>query len=108
MASRGSGLLTALLLLGCAAGAVLVGEDRAHRRRAAGAEPFQRLAGGLGFGPALDLSGCAFGLDPRLDGGCAEGYGPVPGGDCFCPRHAGSLFEYAPLPERGEGDAAPP
>jgi hypothetical protein len=106
--SRGRGLLLVLLLLSCAAGAVLVGEDLAQRRRPDRAEPFQRLVGGLGFGPALDLSGCAFGFDPRLDGACAEDCGPVPGGACFCPRHAGSLFEYAPLPDQGEGDATPP
>src|SRR5215472_5359021 len=107
MESRGVGLLIVLLLLAGAAGAVLVTEARAHRGEAH-AEEFQRLVGGLGFGPALDLSGCAFGFDPRLDGGCAEDRGPVPGGACFCPRHAGSLFEYAPLPDHGKDDATPP
>ncbi|HKI36435.1 MAG TPA: hypothetical protein VKA46_31545 [Gemmataceae bacterium] len=101
MESRGSGLFLILLLLAAAAGAVLVGEDLAQRRRQARAEEFQRLVGGVGFGPALDLSGCAFGFDPRLDGGCAEERGPVPGGACFCPRHAGSVLFYAPL-ERGQ------
>jgi hypothetical protein len=114
MESRGSALLVVLLLLTASAGAVLLAEDRAGRRRAAHAEPFQRLVGGLGFGPALDLSGCAFGLDPRLDGSCSEDCGPVPGGSCFCPRHAGSLFYYAPpggdARAGGEGDrrALPP
>ncbi len=108
MESRGRGLLLALLLLTCAAAAVLAGEELAQCRRPARAEQFQRLVGGLGFGPALDLSGCAFGFDARLDGRCAEDGGPVPGGSCFCPRHAGSLFEYAPLPDQGNGDATPP
>jgi hypothetical protein len=109
MEARGRGLLLLLLLLTAAAGAILVTEDR----RSAHAEQFQRLVGGVGFGPALDLSGCAFGFDPRLDGGCAEESGPIPGGACFCPRHAGSVFYYAPL-ERGaplpaeEADATPP
>ena len=64
-------------------------------------------------GPALDLSGCAFGLDPRLDGSCSEQSGPVPAGACFCPRHAESALYYAPL-TRGtplpaeEGDELPP
>src|SRR5947207_15571524 len=108
MESGGSGLLLVLLLLSCAAGAVLVGEDLAQRRRPARAEQFQRLVGGVGFGPALDLSGCAFGLDPRLDGTCAEDFGPVPGGACFCPRHAGSVFFYPPLPGEEGANATPP
>jgi len=105
---RGTRLMAALLLLAGTAGAVLVGEGLAERRRPTRAEPFQRLVGGLGFGPALDLSGCAFGLDPRLDGDCGEECGAVPGGACFCPRHAGALFEYAPPPDRGEDDATIP
>jgi hypothetical protein len=105
--SRGVGLLVVLLILACAAGAVLVGEDLADRRRADRSEQFQRLVHGLGFGPALDLSGCAFGFDPRLDGTCSNDGGPVPGGGCFCPRHASSIFEYGPL-EQGKGDAALP
>src|SRR5437899_3005941 len=100
MESRGNGLLLVLLLLAAAACAALAAEGRAGPRRQARAEEFQRLVGGLGFGPALDLSGCAFGLDPRLDGSCSEERGPVPGGACFCPRHAGSVFYYPPL--RGE------
>lgn len=111
MESRGSGLLLALLLLTYAAVAVLVAEDRTGGGRS---EEFQRLVGGLGFGPAVDLSGCAFGLDPRLEGTCSEEVGPVPGGACFCPRHSASLFSYPPL-HRGlrlsagdDGDALPP
>jgi hypothetical protein len=93
MESRGSGLFLILVLLTVVAGAVLVTGHRA----AAHSEEFQRLVGGVGFGPALDLSGCAFGLDPRLDRECQEECGPVPGGACFCPRHAGSVFSYPPL-----------
>jgi len=107
MESRGVGLLIVLLLLAGAAGAVLVMESRAHRGEAH-AEEFQRLVGGVGFGPALDLSGCAFGFDPRLDGSCAEEDGPVPGGACFCPRHAGSLFCYPPVPREEGAHASPP
>ena len=59
--------------------------------------------GGLGFGPALDLSGCAFSFDPRLDGCFAEERGPIPCGGAFCPRHACSVFFYPPL----EGEKAP-
>lgn len=98
-------VLLLLTFLGAAAGAVLAVEGPAQRRPGP-AEEFHRLVGGLGFGPALDLSGCAFGFDPRLDGSCAEECGPVPGGSSFCPRHAGSLFCYPPL-RRGETGHAP-
>src|SRR5262245_40092121 len=108
MESRGIGLLIVLLLLTGAAGVVVVTESRAQHRREAHAAEFQRLVGGVGFGPALDLSGCAFGFDPRLDGSCAEEDGPVPGGVCFCPRHAGSLFCYPPLPGKEGAHASPP
>jgi hypothetical protein len=99
----------ALLLLVGAAGAVLTFEGRAQRRRDRHAEQFQHLVGGLGFGPAVDLSGCAFGLDPRLDGDCAGDYGPVPGGRCLCPRHTANILYYPPLgPRSGGGHDAPP
>jgi hypothetical protein len=109
---RGTGLFVFLVLLAVAAGAVLVAEGR--ERGAGRGEEFQRLVGGLGFGPAVDLSVCAFGFDPRLDGACAFDTGAVPGGTCFCPRHAGSVFFYpppasaVPLPEREKGDGLPP
>ena len=48
---------------------------------------YQELVGGLGFGPAVDLGRCPCGFDPRLGGRCAEDYGPIPGGEAFCPRH---------------------
>jgi hypothetical protein len=114
MERRGRVLSLVLLLLTGAACAVAVGEQLAQRQRLAQTERFQRLLGGIGFGPAVDLSGCPFGFDPRLDGSCAEERGPIPGGSCFCPRHAGSLFYYAPLsrgallPGEREGDAPTP
>ncbi len=109
MQTRAPALLFALVLLVGASVAVLVAEDRAARTRAARAEGFQHLVGGVGFGPAVDLSGCAFGFDPRLDGSCAANRGPIPGGACFCPRHAGSVFWYPPLaPASKEDDADPP
>jgi len=113
MEPRGRVLFVLLLLLTFAAAAVLVVEARAHRQREARSEQFQHLVGGLGFGPALDLSGCAFGFDPRLDDGCSEDCGPIPGGALFCPRHAGSVFYYAlrehaqPLTGK-EADDTPP
>lgn len=97
MDARSTKLLVLLVLQCGAAGAVLVAESWAERSRIARAAEFQRLVGGVGFGPALDLSGCAFGFDPRLEGSCSEDCGPIPGGACFCPRHAASLFFYPPL-----------
>ncbi len=116
MESRAAGLLLFLLLLTVAAVAVFVAEGRAEQRQEARAESFQRLVGGLGFGPATDLSGCAFALDPRLEGSCSLGHGLVPGGACFCPWHTGSFLSYPPLDGRSDsrsageeaGDAPPP
>jgi hypothetical protein len=105
-------LFAVVLLLVGAVVVVLAVEDRMQRRPGR-SEAFQRLVGGLGFGPALDLSGCAFGFDPRLDGACAWQRGPIPAGTCFCPRHAGSVFFYPPpagrtdLPRTKEADALP-
>jgi hypothetical protein len=97
MEARTSYLFVTLLCLTGAAGAVLVAEAGSGARREQKAEAFQRLVGGVGFGAAVDLSECAFGFDPRIDGSCAYDRGPVPGGACFCPRHAGSLLSYPPL-----------
>jgi hypothetical protein len=114
MGSRGSGLFLLLLALAGTAGAVLVVEARRVRELPARAESFQRLVGGLGFGPALDLSDCASDFDPRLEGSCAMDYGPIAGGACFSSRQAGSVFFYPPLgqgfhlPGREKGDELSP
>jgi hypothetical protein len=100
MESRSSFFLVSLLFLVSAAGAILWAETGKQRDQEARAEAFQRLVGGVGFGPALDLSGCAFSFDPRLDRSCSADSGPISGGACFCPRHAGSLFSYPPLRKR--------
>ncbi len=78
MGSRGNVLFILLLLMTGAAGAILVAEDRRGRQWPARPESFQRLVGGLGFGPELDLSSCVFGFDPRLDGGRSTDYGSIP------------------------------
>jgi hypothetical protein len=114
MESRCSVLLAVLLLLAGAAAAVLIEDNRMKSIRYEREKPFQRLTGGLGFGPALDLSDCPFAFDPRLDGGCQQECGPIAGGGGFCPRHAGSIFFYPPLkhgtalPIEDNGDALPP
>jgi hypothetical protein len=83
-------LAFALLILVVAAGTILFAESAAWDRRDRQAESFQRLVGGVGFGPALDLTGCAYSFDPRLEDRCSEECGPIPAGDCFCPRHDSS------------------
>ena len=113
MEARSRLLFYVLLFLVGASGAVLMVEHGADRRRQAATQSFQKLVGGLGFGPVLDLSGCAFGFDPRLDGSCSAAVGPLPGGACFCGRHGG-LLSYPPLRRgktngaRGGGYAIPP
>jgi hypothetical protein len=107
-------LFLLLLLLTGAAGAVLVVEERKGRDTLAHAESFQRLVGGLGFGPALDLSNGASAFDPRLEDSCSMDYGPVAGGACFSSRQVGSVFFYPSLKhgfrpaEQGKGDALSP
>lgn len=84
----------ALLCLMGASAAILCVEREDQLRRKPPREDFQRLVGGLGFGPALDLSVCAFGFDPRLQGTCSAEHGCIPGGSCFCPLHSGSILHY--------------
>jgi hypothetical protein len=93
-------LLFGIALLLVASGVALFSECWPDARQRERAESFQRLVGGLGFGPTLDLSGCAFGFDPRLDGSCAEERGPIPGGSYFCTRHASSIFFFPAMKPR--------
>ena len=94
-------LLAVTLALVLGAAAVLVRDGSGQGRRDEQARAFQGLVGGLGLGPGLDLSRCAFNFDPRLCDGCPEDGGPIPGGACFCPRHGCSILFYPPLdPER--------
>lgn len=64
------------------------------------ADSFQQVVGGLGFGPALDLSQCEFSFDPRLCGHCASTQATIAGGSYFCPHHACSIFSYPALDSR--------
>lgn len=108
MPERAAGVLAAVALVTAAAGVALWTE--AVRGDGGRAAEFQRLIGGLGFGPALHLDGCAAGFDPRLDADCAWQRGPVPGGRCFCPRHAGAPHHSALTDgaDREAGDAPAP
>src|SRR5262245_16141861 len=91
--------ISLLTLVGTATGASLL-DLPAQARQDERTLAYQRLVGGLGFGPALNLARCPFSFDPRLAGHCAENDGAVPGGERFCPHHACSLFHYAPLDGR--------
>jgi hypothetical protein len=97
MIARRSILLALLLFLAGSAVVILVREEHSRLNRSVRGEEFQRLLGGIGFGPAVNLSECAFGFDPRLDCTCSQAHGAIPGGACFCPRHGGALFSYPPL-----------
>jgi len=89
-------LLTTILLLAGAAIGVLLPQCFATAHSEPSAD-FQRLVGGLGFGPALDPSVCPFSFDPRLEADCHEQGGPIPGGERFCPNHGCSVFYYESL-----------
>jgi hypothetical protein len=93
--TRGRVLLVVLVLLVGTTVLVLVFDPGSSPRQKAASVAFQKQVGGLGFGASLDLAGCAFGFDPRLDSSCSESSGPVAGGACFCPRHLG-LVSYPP------------
>jgi hypothetical protein len=95
MPSRFPAIVLAIVLL-LTASAILALIADAVRPPARGRD-FQRLVGGLGFGPAADLDRCGFAFDPRLCPACAQDHGPIPGGKFFCPHHAGAIFAYPPL-----------
>jgi hypothetical protein len=88
-------VLAGILTLTVAAGVLLALESRDRSNQEG--KDFQRLVGGLGFGPALDLSRCPNSFDPRLCPHCPADLGPVPGGGGLCPQHACSVFAYPPL-----------
>jgi len=90
-------VVTFVLLAGAAA--VLVGEGASQHGRLQRAEEFQRLVRGLGLGPSVDLTRCAFRFDPRLCSACPEDHGPVAGGSWFCPCQGCSILYYRPLPD---------
>ncbi len=97
-------MLVLILSLALGASAVLGVDDWRQRRQSTRAEEFQRLVGGLGGGPAVDLSRCAFSFDPRLCSSCPDDWGPIPGGVYFCPQHACSILFYPRLaPVRAVG-----
>ena len=80
-----------------AASAIMVIESHRDPRRATRSREFQQLFGGLGFGPAVDLSRCSLAFDPRLGPVCDSRFGPIAGGGSVCPHHALAIFDYSEL-----------
>lgn len=88
MRGRRIGLLLVLVVgLPLAAGVLVAGTSPSPAQVEDGAA-FQHLVGGLGFGPAVDLTRCGREFDPRVEGTCALRHEPVPCGSIFCPPHA--------------------
>src|SRR5262245_1056366 len=101
--SRAVNVLLALgFSLAAAAALILIFGSQEQRGQVARTKEFQELVGGLGFGPAVDLSRCPASFDPRLCHACSADLAPIPGGKCFCPQHASSILDYPAL------DSVPP
>ena len=81
----------AVVLLGAAALAV-VDASRRDDDRAGRDQEFQRLVGGLGMGPAIDLGDCMPDFDPRLGAPCSRNLDPIPGAAGFCPHRGGAAL----------------
>jgi hypothetical protein len=65
---------------------------RSDDARAARSLEFQRIVGGLGAGPALDLAACVPDFDPRVGAVCGGATDPVPGGTAFCAHRGGTAL----------------
>ena len=103
MNSRSTTLIACWIAASVSAAGLLVALDSLPApERGDRAEEFQRLVGGLGCGPAVDLSRCGFSFDPRLCPDCPLNDGPIPGGIYFCPQHACSILYCPPLAPRRE------
>ncbi len=84
------GLAAAVLLAAAAAGILLLGagRDAGAAARSAG---FQRATGGIGGGRATALLPCEGAFDGGATRPCGRALDPLPGGEAFCPHHAGPL-----------------
>lgn len=87
-----AGLILLVLALAGGAGFVVTHGASRPERATAASRDFQRLVGGLGLGPALDLARCAPAFDPRVGATCPERVGPIPGGDVFSLDHATAVL----------------
>jgi hypothetical protein len=106
VSSRAPTILFSLIAaLAAAAGLVLVLGTCPNPRQEARSREFQQLVGGLGCGPSVELSRCAFSFDPRLCPECPQNHGPIAGGAFFCPHHACSILYCPPLRSWREPDS---
>jgi hypothetical protein len=90
-------LALVIAFLAGTAGVLIATDSLPSTQRDRRSEEFQRLVGGMGLGPAVDLSRCGFSFDPRLCPECPLNHEPVPGGVYFCPQHACSILYYPRL-----------
>lgn len=83
-------LAAAVLLAAAAAAAILLGagRDAGAAARSAG---FQRATGGIGGGRGTALLPCEGAFDGDATRPCGRALDPLPGGEAFCPHHAGPL-----------------
>jgi len=82
--ARAPAVLALLVVLGAAGAAAAVTGSRARSARAAPAgRAFQRLVGGLGLGPSLDLAHGDAAFDPRVTSPASARFEPIPAGDVF-------------------------
>jgi hypothetical protein len=76
-------LFAAVLTLVAGAAVVVVDGAGVDPRDVERGRAFQSAVGGLGFGPALDLSGSERAFDPRVGNVPSARHHPLPGGDAF-------------------------
>jgi hypothetical protein len=90
-------VLAAIAALSLFAITVWIHDAVAAQRHEKMSEDFQSLVGGLGFGPALDLSNGTHSFDPRLDGEGADVDENLPGATRSGADNPLSIFRYPRL-----------
>jgi len=105
-------LMASLVVMASIVVSMLVVDQRRIERHRAAATDFQKLVGGLGFGPDTNWETCAHRFDPRVTGDCIYSSGPLPGGAAFCPYDSVSLLltlvHLHPAPSTADDHAASP
>ncbi|MBM4072990.1 MAG: hypothetical protein FJ271_29300 [Planctomycetes bacterium] len=91
-------IFVGILMLTMLAAAALTADNLSLARRRSHADEFQRLLGGLGLGPSVDLAGCPMCFDARASFACKEDEGALPGSKFLCRHHACSVLRYRPIP----------
>ena len=90
MRERAPAILGAIAIVLAGASALAVAAtSRRDEARTQRAQAFQRMLGGLGMGPSIDLAACVPDFDPRVGSPCTRLLEPVPGGAGFCPHRGG-------------------